>query len=208
MKITKLVRNVRDKRKISIYVDSKYTFSVLESIVVKYNLFSGKEISEEEIIEIKEKGNLAYWKDKALGQIARRPRSKKEIEEYLQKKNQIELVLLIIPELEKEGHLDDQKFTAWWIDQRLTFKNKSIKEIQTELYKKGIEKDLIEIEIGKLDTEKIEKEKVKSLAEKKIVEIKRKTKEETEIREKLIQYLQRKGFRWDVIKSALAELEI
>lgn len=207
MKITRLVRNVRDKRKISIYVDSKYTFSVFESILVRYNLFSGKEVTPELLEEIQHVANISYFKDKAIGLVARRPRSIKEIRDYLSKKTDDELSEEVINSLIQDKYLDDDEFARWWIEQRLTFNNKSVREIQNELYKKGISKDIIQNQLEKIDTKDIELEKATELIQKKLVSIARKEKDKYKQKEKLIVYLQRKGYSWETIQSALTKFD-
>ncbi len=103
--------------------------------------------------------------------------------------------------------LDDIRFAKYWIKDRLNFRPKSKYLINQELLQKGIAKDDIELawvdyenENG-LDEEKI----VLELAIKKIKITKNLTPEKQKIR--LISYLMRKGFSYDLIKKALAKLD-
>ncbi len=202
MKITRLKRGVRNAQKIAIYVDSKYTFSVLESILVDENLYIDKEITEEDLDRIKLLTETLELKVKLINLISRRPRSEKEVRQYLSKqenKNQDE----IIETLKKEGHIDDTKFTEWWIDQRVTFKNRSINEIRSELLGKGISNDIIENAFGKADLSENEISSIKQLAEKKRRLLIHKNLTTEQLNEKIVQFLLRKGFRWELIQKAL-----
>jgi len=202
MKITRLKRGVRNAQKIAIYVDSKYTFSVLESILVDENLYIDKEITEEDLDRIKDLTESLELKVKLINLISRRPRSEREIQQYLLKQN-IKDNKGIIETLKNEGYIDDTKFTEWWIDQRVAFKNRSINEIRSELLGKGISNDIIENAIGEADMTESEMKLIKLLAEKKKSLLKHKKLTTEQLNEKVVQFLLRKGFRWELIQKAL-----
>lgn len=202
MKITRLKRGVRNAQKIAIYVDSKYTFSVLESILVDENLYIDKEITEEDLDRIKDLTESLELKVKLINLISRRPRSEREIQQYLLKQN-IKDNKGIIETLKNEGYIDDTKFTEWWIDQRVAFKNRSINEIRSELLGKGISNDIIENAIGKADLSDNEVLSIKLLAEKKKRLLMHKNLTTEQLNEKIVQFLLRKGFRWELIQKAL-----
>lgn len=82
--------------------------------------------------------------------VSYRPRSQKEITDFLQKKlvkwkvagpAALELVAARLKEL---GYIDDYKFAQWWVDQRLTHRPKGFRMIKSELERKGIEREVIE----------------------------------------------------------------
>ena len=82
--------------------------------------------------------------------VSYRPRSEREIKEFLQKtlkrwKTAGRLTVdKVMDRLKDYGHVDDLKFSLWWIDQRGTFRPKGKLAITMELYKKGIAKQVIE----------------------------------------------------------------
>lgn len=203
MKITRLKRGVRNTQKIAIYVDSKYTFSVLESILVDENLYIDREITEEDLDRIRDLSESLELKYKLINLISRRPRSEKEIQQYLTKQNIRNNSEKIIKILKDDGYIDDTKFAKWWIDQRVAFKNKSINEIRSELLGKGISSDIIEAAIGDVELSDGEIKSIKLLAEKKKRLLVHKNLTTEQFNEKVIQYLLRKGFRWELIQKAL-----
>lgn len=203
MKITRLKRGVRNTQKIAIYVDSKYTFSVLESILVDENLYIDREITEEDLDRIRDLSESLELKYKLINLISRRPRSEKEIQQYLTKQNIRNNSEKIIKILKDDGYIDDTKFAKWWIDQRVAFKNKSINEIRSELLGKGISSDIIEAAIGDVELSDGEIKSIKLLAEKKKRLLVHKNLTTEQFNEKIIQYLLRKGFRWELIQKAL-----
>ncbi|MCA9380332.1 RecX family transcriptional regulator [Candidatus Dojkabacteria bacterium] len=203
MKITRLKRGVRNTQKIAIYVDSKYTFSVLESILVDENLYIDKEITAEDLDRIKDLSESLELKVKIINLISRRPRSEREIQQYLSKQKIKDSAEKLINILKDEGHIDDTKFANWWIDQRVTFKNRSINQIKSELLGKGISNDIIENAIGEADMSDSEISSIKFLAEKKQRLLMHKNLTTEQMNEKVVQFLLRKGFRWELIQKAL-----
>lgn len=81
--------------------------------------------------------------------VSYRPRSEKEIRDFLTKKLKkwkvfgaaaVDKVIVRFTEL---GYVDDAKFAAWWVEQRRTFKPKGAQLISRELQAKGINREII-----------------------------------------------------------------
>ena len=76
--------------------------------------------------------------------ISFRPRSQKELSDFLNKKltrwkvSGAVLIAKVIGRMEELGYVDDVKFAQWWVDQRTTFKPKGNRYIQMELRGKGV----------------------------------------------------------------------
>ena len=138
---------------------------------------------------------------KTLRFIGFRPRSQKEILFYLHKKTADEKIIAkILEDLTNLGLLDDAAFVDWWLDQRATFRPKGKRALVMELKQKGIDNNLIQ----KAVAEKVnEKEAAASLAEKKLRVWARLPQEIC--REKLVGFLERRGFNWETIKLILDE---
>lgn len=147
--------------------------------------------------------NFDKFYTKALKFLSFRPRSEKEISDYLiKKKADINLVNSIIEKLKIQKFLNDLEFAKWWIEQRTEFKPKGLRLIELELKQKGISKDLIdELRIKNYELWKDDLTKAKELLEKY-----RKRFEGLD-RQKIYQraggFLGRRGFDWETIKSAI-----
>jgi regulatory protein len=80
----------------------------------------------------------------AIRYVSFRPRSKKELSDFLNKKltqwkqPSVGLLTKVIGRMEELGYADDQKFAEWWVDQRTEFKPKGNRYIQMELRGKGV----------------------------------------------------------------------
>lgn len=94
--------------------------------------------------------------------VSFRPRSKKEVRDFLLKKLsrfsatpisslvtptyvgvQPSLIERVIARLRDLGYVDDAKFAAWWVDQRQSHKPKGARLIAQELKAKGISDDFV-----------------------------------------------------------------
>jgi regulatory protein len=85
----------------------------------------------------------------AIRFVSFRPRSEKELRDFLTKKlttwKVAGEVLLekVIARMGELGYVDDEKFAAWWVDQRTTFKPKGNRVIKMELAAKGVSTAII-----------------------------------------------------------------
>lgn len=112
------------------------------------------------------------------------------------------MISLIISKLKEYKFIDDLEFVRFWIEQRTKFKNKPIRVIEFELRQKGISKDLIEEALSKFDEKKdLDLENAKKLAEKKLDFYRSLSSQKR--REKVTNYLLRKGFNYDTVKKVL-----
>ncbi len=207
MKITRLVRNVHNKEKIAIYIDSKYTFSVLESILASESLYVGKDITESELDNLRRLGEYKLLKQKALKLISLRPRSESEIRKYLQKKTSEDMIGKLVSDLVETKDIDDNAFAKWWKDQRRTFTNKSAFEIKTELRKKGLSEESTRDANEDANEQQVEINSAKELIIKKKSALQYKNYEKTVLETKVKTFLLRKGFSWETINQAMSEIE-
>lgn len=143
--------------------------------------------------------------NKSLRYLSYRPRSEKEIRDYIKKCAKdldSSITEKIISKLKEYNFLNDENFAKLWIEQRTNFKPKSLRVIKMELAQKGIKKELIEDMIYDLRFKNKDLESVKKLIEKRITRYE--NLEKQEIYEKLGRFLAGKGFDYDTIKEALS----
>lgn len=95
--------------------------------------------------------NLYY--DKLIGAALRfisyRPRSEKELRDFLTKKltawkvSGAGLINKVVARMGELGYVDDAKFAAWWVAQRTDLRPKGDRFIALELNRKGIARDAV-----------------------------------------------------------------
>lgn len=194
------IKPQKNGRRVNIYLDDKFGFGIDLENFVKLGLKAEQELSEKEVEEIIKKAEFQKTLDKILRFAALRPRSEKEIKDWLKRRKIHEsLHKDLFIRLNRLDLVDDKKFAEWWIEQRQTFRPKSLRILNIELRMKGIKKDVIEEVLGntKIDEVKIAKE----LLEKKAYRWKNLTK--LEAKQKMSQLLARKGFGWETISKVV-----
>lgn len=95
--------------------------------------------------------------------------------------------------LVEKGHIDDEKFARYWLENRNQRKGSSLRKLKAELMQKGVASDIIEAatsESDRTDSDELAK-----------IIAKKRSKYPDE--EKLKAYLARQGFRYDDITEAL-----
>ncbi len=209
-KITSISQAKKRETRVNLELDEKFWLGMDKNDLLRFNLFKGKEITGEEkkIIEKEVSDNKLL--EKVINYINVRPRSIKEVQNYLVLKRQIDLVEAdeMIKKLEQKGYLSDEAFANWYIDTRLNFGIHGENKIRSELFKKGVNKSIIESVLTskiKTDEGKAEQiEKIKEFIQKTSKSIK--AKNDFELKQKLIQRLASRGFSYnDITKAMQAE---
>lgn len=128
--------------------------------------------------------------NKGFKLLSYRPRSVNELKFRLGRYKYAtpELVRQTIEYLIDAGLLDDQKFSAWWVDQRTTHRPKGNIALKTELIQKGVDRSIIDSVLLTPDQE--------TKLAKKILD----TKNITD-KQKAYQYLYSRGFSSSIINS-------
>ena len=198
-----LITSIKPQRKgkrVNIYLDGEFGFGLdLENFVV-LGLKAGKTLSEQEISEIIKKAEFQKTLNKLLRFATLRPRSEKEIDNWLKRKKVHQsLYEELLKRLRKLKLLNDKKFAEWWVEQRTAFSPRGRRALDYELRGKGINKEIINevLESTKIDEKKIAKELLEKYA------YKWKNLSLFEAKQKKTQFLARKGFNWEVIKESL-----
>ncbi len=152
--------------------------------------------------------------NKALRFLTFRPRSEKEIREYLLGKNKAqkktfvppstEIINAVVLKLKEMRFLNDSEFAKSWVRSRTEYKPRSVSVIKMELRRKGISQELIEEALQSRDEKKDDKTLAQELLEKK--KNKYISMEKNERYQKAGGFLARKGFSYDTIKAAIDEI--
>lgn len=207
MKITALKTQVRDKGRVNVFVDGVYRFSLDINQVAELGIRSGKEYSEEELAELENESQFGKLYTRSLEYVFTRPRSQREMRDYLYRKTRDtrtkegtikkgvskELTERVFDRLSDKGYLDDEKFAAFWVENRNVRKGSSLRKLQAELQAKGVNSSIISQVLAQ--TDRSDEEEIQKIIAKKA----RRYDDEN----KLIAYLMRQGFSYDSVKSAL-----
>ncbi len=214
MRITALSAQIRNPNRVNISIDGKYRFSLDITQVGDLGIKNGQEISEEQLAEYERESEFGKLYARTLEYCLMRPRSAREVRDYLYKKTLSKkyktrkgeikdregisqsVTERVFDRLVERGHIDDERFARYWVENRNQRKGTSMRKLQSELYQKGVDRQIVESVFDK-SSRSDDEELTKIIA-------KKRAKYDDE---KLIAYLARQGFRYDDIKSALAEID-
>ena len=221
MEITDLRQGIKNPNRVNVFVDSRFAFSLDVTQVVDLKLKIGRVLTEEELAECKRASEFGKTYQRALEWVLVRPRSVRELSDYLKrrerkqeleerkrewqeakeqktrkKKDRTKYIFddVIIERLIDKGYVDDRKFAEYYVGNRFVKKGISQKRLKIELMRKGVTKEIIdEVLSGRDDEEEARK----------IIAKKRGKYDD----EKLVAYLCRQGFTYDLAKRLVEKDE-
>ena len=190
----------REKR-MNIFLDGRFTFSLGAELAVKEDLRVGQELPDDHIETLEKSDRFQRCLDSALRYLGYRPRSESEIREKLRRRGgDGERVEEVITRLKEQGLVDDVAFARFWKDNRETFSPRSQQLTRLELRRKGVGSGIIDQVIAEVDDAD---NAYRSAASK---TRHRPPSDYQSFRRRLGEYLRRRGFNYEVINSTVARL--
>ncbi len=168
-KVTSVEPQKKNPHRFNIFLDGEFAFGADEDLVVEYRLVLGKELLKTDLEKLLFETEVGKLMERMYRLWNIRPRSEKEVRNYFRIKN-LELKIkdkeligdlaieLVIKKLKQKNLLNDEEFAREWVEARRKSKQKGIKAIRSELYQKGINKEIIESVINKQKEEYSERE--------------------------------------------------
>lgn len=198
-KITALNAQARNPERVNVYIDGEFAFGLAYVAAAKLRI--DQELSQPEIDALQRQDTFEKAKDSAYRLISLRPRSIAEIQQNLNRKGyDAEVIVQVIAALSELELLDDKAFAHYWVEQRDTFKPRSHMALRQELQQKGISRNLIDEVLADSD----ETNAAHQAAEKKARQLTHFS--EADFKQKLGQFLQRRGFNYDVTREIVEEM--
>lgn len=194
MKITAV--EPRRKQMCALFIDGEYVMNLDAQTLIENRFDVGREIDDDELKEIIDKSNERRAKEKALWLISYRSHSKKELFDKLKRGFDEESAQKAVDRMEELGLINDEEFAKLYARKLVNGKKMSVKAAEFELYRKGIDKITAEQVLGELEYD----------PQTQIIEFitkKYKNIDDEKIKRRAVAALQRKGYSWDEIKSAL-----
>lgn len=193
-KITDIQKQKRNKTRVSIFIDGEFICGLDEVAVASSRLKIGDEITPDELKRVVEKSELNSAFERAAGYLSASPRAKKEIWRYLTDKGYDKNIIeQTIQKLDSYHYIDDYLYAQSYIKSK--FKKYGSFRISAELRQKGIAQEIIDELLDEAP-----KENIIEIAEKYLKSHKSADKQ------KLKRFLAGRGFSWDSINSAAAQL--
>ena len=190
-------KNPRAQRS-SVFLDGKFAFSLANEVILKEQLKVGQELSSKEIEILTNADSFQSCLNTAFHFLSFRPRSEAETRQRLKRRGFAdEDIRRVISKLMQLGLLDDNAFAEFWKENRTSFRPRSSGMLKAELQRKGVESEVIRNVTEDID----DMENAYRLAISKARTIP--VVEYQIFRRKLGGYLERRGFNYGVINSAV-----
>lgn len=214
MKVTAITVQQKNPHRVNVMIDGVYRFSLDIAQVGTLGVKVGQEFTDEELARIEGESEFGKLYARALEYCLLRPHSAREVKDYLWRKTRptkyksrktgelreragvsIDITERVFERLVEKGHVSDEKFAKFWVENRNLSKGVSRRKITAELQAKGVANDVISealTQSSRDDTNELQKVVAKKAAK-------------YPDTQKFIQYLMRQGFRYDDIRHALTD---
>ncbi len=204
MKIEKYTKLKNGQYKLTFDDNSNVTLS--EDLILKHELLLHKEITQELLTQLLEENGAYLAYEVAINLLKTKMRSKKEMREYL-KKREIDKSLIdnIIKRLEKEGYLNDLNYAKAFIHDRIVLSNDGPYKIKEKLLKLGVSEDIINNNLNIFDKE-LEEERISKLINKYTKA--NKNKSEIVLKKNLGEYLINLGYSKELVIGMVDKVKV
>jgi len=204
--ITSLRFQKGNQERVNVYLEGEYAFALPAIEAAK--LRKGQFLSDEEIHALQAVDLEAKAFDRAIRFLGVRPRSEWEVRQNLRRyrprggetltEAQIEQV---IERLQTRQYLNDEEFARYWVEQRNQFKPRSPQALRYELRRKGVAAQIVD---SIIEQETDPRSAALDAARRQAYRWH--TLEEAEFQKKMAALLQRRGFRWEIIRDVIQQV--
>jgi regulatory protein len=198
MKKVTAIRSGKRGKRVNIYLNEKFAFSLEAEVALKEGLRAEQALSQDEIEALKKADLFQRCLNAAFHFLSYRPRSQAELRQRLGKRGfDGDNVAAVLARLKERGLVDDLAFAQFWKDNRQSFSPRSQWLTRRELRQKGVPEEIIDRVAAQVDDED-------SAYRAAIVKARRlSTADYDGFRRSLGEYLKRRGFGYGLIKPTV-----
>ncbi len=209
MRVSKIEYQKKDPNRVNLYIDEQFFCGISLDTLASENLYEGLEIDDTVLDRILEKDLKARFLTRVTDYLSHSPKTEFQVKRYLKelkfKKKSIwfkedanidweKLNNGIIKKLKEYKYIDDQEYARSFVSSRLRNKPRGKSVLISELISKGVSKDIAELVCNECIDDELD-------ILKKAFEKKYRGKSFSIKDQKMIGYLLRKGFSWDLIEQ-------
>ncbi len=200
-KITALRAGRGQGKRVNIFLDGKFAFSLEAEVAAKEGLQVEQVLSADQIEALARSDNFQRCLNAAVHYLSYRPRSESELRKRLHQRGfDGDNVEAVITRLKEQELVDDMAFAQFWKDNRESFSPRSQWLTKLELRRKGVANDIIDQVVDAIDDNdsayRAALSKARSLPQS----------EYQSFRRRLGEYLKRRGFSYGVINNTVERM--
>lgn len=195
----------KNANRFSLFVENQFLIGVSEATLSQLNLKKGVTITPSLFQKIIESEDRFSAREYLFRILSRRDHSRKELQDKAYKKGYSgNFIEEILDEFEQKEYINDSKFALSYASDKFEFNNWGPYKIRTQLFKKGISKQVTEEVIQNVFGDEAIKESMVELIQKKKKRYLREPEEKR--RKKVFDFLMRKGYDSEYILKYMDEL--
>jgi regulatory protein len=188
--------------------DNDGKLTIPYDVFLKNYLSVDEEISEKKLKELELNVELYKIKQSSYRYLSGRNHSKYELKmKLLKKKYSKSLVGQVLNDLERQHLINDEDFARDYFNSQLR-KSRGLLKIKSELFKKGVNREIIEKTSNDHGDAFVFLESAKSIAEKKYSILIKRNISDRKMEQKIYQFLASRGFTSDIIRETMNYLEL
>ena len=185
--------------KMHLHIDGEYFLTVDNGYLAELGIHNGMDVDCEDIEKLRVNIGARRAYNKAVDLLSRRDHSRKELLDKLRQKGYGEYAVEAIGKLADYGYVDDRRFARIFAEELIRLKSYGKKRVEQELYRKGVERDIICEVISECD---FSSEKLAEIIERKYS---RYLNDEKGVN-KTVNALLRLGYTYTEIRDAIREI--
>jgi regulatory protein len=213
MRVTSIEPQKKNPRRFNVFLDGVFAFGADEDLIVERRLVIGKEINTDDMEKILSEAEVGKLVEKVYGLLNVRYRSEREIWDYMKRlsfKRKVKeqdalsevVIEALIEKLKRRDLINDLRFAKEWVEARRKSKKKGINALKSELFQKGIPREIVDEVLSGEAAEGMDEESLAKEALEKKMRSWRNLPEQ-ELKQKAVQFLMRKGFNYDIAKQVI-----
>ncbi|CAN5893321.1 RecX family transcriptional regulator [soil metagenome] len=203
--ITSVETQHRKADRVSVFIDGEFAFGARAETLANFGLSTGDQVSQRQKAAILQADDRAAAYEAAVSVLTRRPRSEREVRDRLRRKGYDEFTIdHVIERLRERHYLDDDAFARIWVENRTSFRPRGEMALRQELRAKGIDREIVEKTLAGAEIDDLGM--AIGLAQRQSRSMEHL--DDAARQRRLMGFLQRRGFRYNVIKSALEQINL
>jgi len=141
----------REKR-VNVFVDDRFAFSLVPEVAAKEELQVGQELSVRQVEALARSDHFHRCFNAAAHYLGYRPRSEAEVRVRLRRRGfDVDSIEAVIAKLKEQGLVDDVAFAQFWKENRESFSPRSRRLTRLELRRMGVVNEIIDQVVDDVD---------------------------------------------------------
>ncbi len=205
-RITALRAQVNDNQRVNVFIEGEFAIGISLNTITREGLYVGKAIDEDAWARLQSTEQHDKAIQLAMRYLDTRPRSVAELRQRLARKEVApEAIDSALNRLLELGLVDDAAFARFWVENRQIIRPRGAQALRDELRRKGVDRSVIDETLTDEALVGDDSERAWTLARAAVRKYAN-APDKQSFQRRLGGYLQRRGFRFDVIRPILDTL--